>query len=506
MKPLWNISFIALSLVLVYPLEKEATLPLKYGAVAAASPEATKTGMDIMRKGGNAVDAAIAISFVLGVTEPAMSGIGGGTQVIIYIPGQNKPFSIDGSTLSPALTPTFISKDSLYPHQRASIPSTMKMMGFLYEHYASGKISWASLLQPAIKYAQEGFVMGPFREKIYNRYLENLEQRKPETAQWLQDSLTGIIRQPILARTLQILASSGAEAFYQGEIAKMIEADMIQNQGWIRKADLLSFPSPSLVESVHFRYKGYDIYTQPEPCGGWIVKEILEKLATLEKEHPDQYLANLINAIHLGHTYRNERSVLNSQLNENGETTHYSVMDNQGMTLAVTASINAYYGIRHAHPELGFLYNSYMDDFSYEDSNSVYAIGPGKKAYSSMAPTLVMKNGKVVMAIGSPGSARIISTVAQLVERYASSRNSTEELVHIPRIHVNGSKLYLEDSTVVNLLPSETIRRFKLSFPSTYLQHNQLNAYFGGVHMIVQTNDGIQAFADPRRDGLAIFE
>ena len=123
--------------------------------VTSASPEATQAGMHILNKGGNAVDAAIAVSFALGVSEPAMSGIGGGTQIQIYLPGKQPPFAINGSSISPELTPTVFNKDNLKEHLRTTIPSTVKVMGYLYDNYASKNVTWAELINPKGRSAQE---------------------------------------------------------------------------------------------------------------------------------------------------------------------------------------------------------------------------------------------------------------------------------------------------------------------------------------------------------------
>ena len=473
---------------------------LLHGAISTASPEATNAGMYILKQGGNAVDAAIAISFVLGVTEPAMSGIGGGSQVILFIPGQEKPFSINGSTRSPILTPTDYAKDSLTNHQRSTIPSTVKVMEFLFDHYASKKLSWATLLQPAIDHAQEGFILGPYRQKVYDKYLKKLQHGLPATSPWMIDSISGKVVQPALAKTLQIIASQGAKAFYEGEIADKIDQDMNDHNGWIRQKDLRDFPEPPIVESIHFSYKNYDIYTQPEPCGGWVVKEILQKLEDLESAKSNRYLDHLIQAIQYGHNQRIRSAQPDVVNSENGETTHFSIMDKDGMTIAITASINAYYGAGRAHPELGFLYNSYMDDFNYDDPANQYALGPGKMAYSSMSPSIVMKDGKVMMAIGSPGSARIISTVAQLVDRYISKRNPPSDLLNVPRVHVYQSKLYLEDQDSLAQLSPQIMVGLENISPSSDFEHHGLNAYFGGVHAIIRTNKELLSLADPRRD------
>nr|WP_299173661.1 gamma-glutamyltransferase [uncultured Allomuricauda sp.] len=479
---------------------------LQFGAVTSASPEATQVGMQILKKGGNAVDAAIAVSFALGVSEPAMSGLGGGTQVQIYLPEQSKPFAINGSTISPALTPIVFEKDSLQGHLRTTIPSTVKLMGYLYNNYGSKKISWSELISPAIDMAKKGFEMGEFRKKVYHRYEQKLAKGIPSTAEYYPLNFNLPTQQNKIALALQLIANEGADAFYNGAIATSIANDIASNGGWITKEDLTNFPDPEILKSVHFKHNGYDIYTQPEPCGGWVVKEILEKLTSLRTQDKNgNNLEQLVEAIHFGHSQRQLRAKGKSQ-DQSGETTHFSVMDRSGLAVSITSSINAYYGAGVANPEYGFLYNSYMADFNFDEVDNTYAIGPNKMAYSSMSPTIVMKDNRVVLVIGSPGSARIISSVAYLIDSFTSSASNPEKLLLLPRMHAINQKVYFENEEMKTQFESAELDSWEIVEPSAYFVQNGLNAFFGGVHAIVWTGKGYKAFADPRRDGLAIAD
>ena len=451
---------------------------LQYGAVTSASPEATDAGMLMLKKGGNAVDAAIAVSFALGVSEPAMSGVGGGTQVQIYLPGHSKPFAINGSTISPAATPVVFEKDSLQSYLRTTIPSTVKVMQYLYDQYGSRRISWAELLQPAIEIAENGFEMGDFRRKVYQRYTEKLAKGMPSTSEYhplLPDRKTP---QKRVAKALELIAKEGAAALYSGKIAASIAADMAANRGWITYEDLASFPDPDTLTSVHFEHNGYDVYTQPEPCGGWVVREILEKLTALREEYRNgDPMQQLVEAVHFGHRQRKIKAT--EQRNSNtGETTHFSVLDSDGMSLSVTASINAYYGAGVANPEYGFLYNSYMDDFNFEETENKYAVGPNRMAYSSMSPTIVMKEGKVALIIGSPGSARIISSVAQLIDTFTKGTTAPELLLQLPRVHAINHKVYFEDEQQKTRFETANGSDLEVVKPSGYLVQNGVECVF----------------------------
>lgn len=157
------------------PTPSEITNQLDHGMVSAASPEAAQAGMDILAKGGNAIDAAVAISFAPGVTEPAMSGLGGGSQVL-FAPAGKPPIVINGTTFSPAATPTDANEEDLKYHTRTTIPSTVKVMEYIWKKYGSGQISWSQLLTPAIQYAEDGFAIGPFRHLVYKKYESSLKK------------------------------------------------------------------------------------------------------------------------------------------------------------------------------------------------------------------------------------------------------------------------------------------------------------------------------------------
>lgn len=504
--------------------------------VTSASPEATRAGIHILEKGGNAIDAAIAVQFALAVTEPAMSGLGGGTQVIFSMPGE-KPTAINGASISPAGTPADATRGDLVYYRRSTIPSTVKVMGYIFEKYGSGKVSWDEILQPAISYAEKGFIMGNFRAKVYKRYEEALLESPYRTDYFLMpdgkipvegDSL----KQPQLAETLKRLAKNGAKEFYQGDMAAEIANDMKENGGWITLSDLNNFPDPVEMEPVMTDFRGYQVYSQPFPCGGWttlLILNMLEQfpseelqpgtfsrfekvLAALSLAHADRKMNPVTNELDLlekltpGYSEEVWKKGVNNEEDSNnsgGETTHYSVVDSDGMAVAVTSSINAYFGAKAATSGLGFLYNTYMDDFEFGDPENPHAIGPGKMNYSSMSPTIVQKNGKTKLIIGSPGSARIISSVAQLIQLWADTEVSIEDLVGSFRLHAINDKIYIEDKGIpVEWLKPFIDQGFEMGSYSEDLQKGKLNAYFGGIHAIsLEEGNWVGAF-DPRRDGM----
>jgi gamma-glutamyltranspeptidase/glutathione hydrolase len=508
---------------------------VKRGVVSSASPEATSVGIKILERGGNAIDAAVAISFALGVVESAMSGLGGGTQILLSIPGKT-PFLINGTTFAPALTDVNISSDSLIFHKRSTIPSTVKVLFYAWKKYGSRKFTWSQLLEPSIHLAANGFVVGQFRADVYRMYEKSMTSSPFHTNLWLKDGKTipakgEILKQPILAKTLTRLAKYGAIDFYEGEIAKAIARDMEQNGGWIRMNDLKNFPEPVELPALSVNYNQYKVYSMPPPGGGYAMLQILtlhEKSFTNKNQLSEfETWARILKAVHqdrdinpIDNTNNYEQQVQdklsdayieklnlvyninNSPKEKSGETTHFSVVDKKGMAVALTASINAYFGAKAASSELGFLYNSYMDDFEFNKPNHPAAIRPGAMAFSSMCPTIVQKNGKTVLIAGTPGSSRIISTVAQIVANWIKE-NDIEKVVYKKRYHVSGNTFYAEDARLKDSLQKNGLTGFVIKSPSDYLLRNGLNSYFGGVHAIALQKGKWVGSADPRRDGTA---
>lgn len=514
------------------------------GVVSAASPEATKAGIAILEKGGNAIDAAVAVAFALGVTEPAMSGLGGGTQMLIAKPGEI-PFCLNGSTISPAATPKDAKEEDLHFHRRSTIPSTVKVLHKAWRDYGSGKVTWAELLEPAIQYAENGFEVGEFRHLVYRKNEKELKNSPFNTQYFLLEdgSIPGVgdtIKQPVLAQTLKRLAAFGAADFYEGEIAHLIAEDMQNNGGWITLEDLRNFPEPPVVPALHSMYRSYDVYSQPPPCGGWTT---LLALNLLENFSPEDLAAdnplrgrNILLALHMAHAVRKALPITNfadydeqveqrlnktfarellhtglpidTELNNDkgGETTHFTLVDNGGMVVAVTASINAYFGAKAASEKLGFLYNTYMDDFTTENPDHPFAIGPGLQNYSSMSPVIVQQDGQSVFALGSPGSARIISAVAQLAALWIDQHPPAEQLLAVPRFHSQDLKVFYEKQPV----SSEDrafwrAAKFEIAYPTYDLSVRGLNAWFGGVHAVSFENGKWRGAADPRRDGIVLY-
>ncbi len=505
------------------------------GVISAGSPEAVSAGLEILEQGGNAVDASIAVAFALAVTEPAQSGLGGQAQFLIYKPSED-PVIINGTSFSPLTLTENISKEGLVKHRATTTPSLVKLLGHLWKNYSAG-ISWGDLLTPAIQFAEEGFPLTEFRYKVLEYKSDEL-RADPVTKELFLNTDGSVIgkeiywKQPILAKTIKLLSENGAEDFYSGNIARMMAEDMKNNKGWITIDDLRNFPDPIKQKPLRGTYRGYEIYTMPPPGGGWVIIQALNileqfpsddlkldsgnrlKLISIalqiahqsRSEEPIENLINYQDDVNLKTSKEEAKKLLNNS--SGGETTHFSVVDKEGMVVSATLSINNYFGSKSASPELGFLYNDYMNEFKINEPDHPFNLIPNAMPYSSMTPTILMKDGKPVMAIGSPGSERIISAVVQVISMWIDAGLNIEDAIAFPRIHVTPDSIfYLESSSFSNKEIS-ILREagFEFDTPPSDILINNLNPYFGGIHAVAFEDDRWKGAADPRRDGAVGYE
>ena len=500
--------------------------PSPRGWVTSASPEATAAGVRVLEAGGNAVDAAAAVSFALGVTEPAMSGLGGQTQMLLFVPGRG-PLVINGTSFAPAATPRTATRDDLRGHRTTTVPATVRVVEYAWRRYGSGTVDWEALLQPAIEYAEDGFAIGPFRHKVLLRHHDDLQASESAAPLFLTTggATPGVgqhWRQPRLAATLRQLATEGADTFYRGAIARAIADDMEEHGGWLSYADLAELPEPTELEPLRGRYRGHDVWTLPPPGGGWVVLRMLHGLDAIDADRlrPDspEFRPLLAEVLRDGHRTREDRPVEDlldyaaevadriTRPDTGGETTHFAVVDASGLAVSATASINNYYGARAAHAELGFLYNDYMREFRVGDPDHPFAVAPGAMPYSSMSPTMLARDGRPVLVLGSPGSGRIISAIVQVIQRWVDAAEPIAVAVAAPRLHAPGDRrLFVEDAPPDGRLSAALADAgFELAMPAEDLSSAAGNPYFGGVHALAFEDGTWQAVADPRRDGTGV--
>jgi gamma-glutamyltranspeptidase/glutathione hydrolase len=458
--------------------------------VVAVSPPGADVGLGILKKGGNAVDAAVATAFAEAVTYPAAGNLGGGGFMVVFPGGKAKPVVIEYRETAPAAaTKTMYKKnESIYTHRAVGVPGTVR--GLALAHRKFGKLRWKDVVMPAVQLAEEGFVMDEALAGSLNWIVGSSpdfpELRRVFGKNGKDDWEAGDrLVQKDLGRTLRLIAEKGADVFYKGEIADQIAAEMKTGHGLITKADLLAYRA-HVRTPVHGTYRGYDIYGPPPPSSGgtclvemlnilenfdlrkqgrWSPETLHVLVETMRRAYCDRarylgdpafakipghlttkkYARKLAKAIDLKKATPSAQLAGDIPLAREGDsTTHFSVIDNNGMAVANTYTLERGYGSRVVVKGAGFLLNNEMMDFNWRPGvtdrqgsigTEANQIAPGKRMLSSQTPTIVAKDGKVVLVTGSPGSRTIINTVLQVVINVIDFDMNLRDAVDAPRLH-----------------------------------------------------------------------
>ena len=452
----------------------------KKGMVASAFPDATKAGVSILQKGGNAVDAACATALALGVCEPQASGLGGQSMAILHIDG--KTIAIDGSSRSPSFANSLKyqkKSKSLIGYRATTIPSTVAVLGFLHERY--GRLEWPKIVRPAIRIAEKGYKITKLQHDLQVREIKNFNKVKSKSGAkyFLKDGVVPYeigerFIQEDLADTLRYISAHGYRTFYHGQIAKKIDQDMRKNRGLIRAEDLAWIPEPIERTPISRAYRHVSVVTLPPPAAGRTLLLVLMMLnhlpsSFLRSSKPSSYhfIAETFRKAFLHRVQRpfnpNTYHQIKDKLHlERGfakqmadsihnkmdatlpmeepffggdDTTHLSVMDDEGNAVGITQSIELAYGSKAAAEGLGFLYNNYMSAFEFTNPNHPYFIRPNAIPWTSVAPALVFHRGKIWMVVGSPGSQRIFSAVSHFLSRVIDGNLPMNEAIERPRFH-----------------------------------------------------------------------
>jgi len=490
------LTFLLLIVSLFLPAGYAATrdpVRAKHAMVVSAQDDATKAGVEVLRAGGNAVDAAVAVGFALAVTHPRAGNLGGGGFMLIRFADGRTTF-LDFRERAPAaahrdmyLGPDGEPTDEIVVGYRASgVPGTPRGLEMAAAKY--GNQSLDKLIEPAIRLARDGFRVGfnqagslhskrmagfPDSRRIFQR-----DGRYYETGE--------IFKQPDLQRTLERIALKGADDFYTGETARLIAADMKKNNGTITLEDLKVY-KPVERTPLHGTYRGYEIITAPPPSSGGV--GILQMLNMLDGSGYQRSGPGSAAAIHyVAETMRRyfsdraayfgdpdfvsvpvprltnkryareraatiERGQAGDSLDtppglggaaESTETTHYSVVDSEGNAVSVTYTLNGSFGSGVTIAGTGVLFNNEMDDFSSKPgapnnagllTSEKNAIVPGKRPLSSMTPTIVARDGQLSLVVGSPGGPTIISTVLEVIINVIDFDMDIQQAVDFPRFH-----------------------------------------------------------------------
>lgn len=478
------------------------------GMVVSASKYASQVGIDILKSGGNAVDAAVAIGFALAVTYPQAGNLGGGGFMVIKI--KDTVTAIDyrekapaGSTRNMFLNDKgeFLPDKSQVGHLSAGVPGSVAGMLYALEKYGTKKRE--EIIAPAIKLAEDGFKMEQELASSLNGEYELFKQfsstKKVFTKNGLNYTGGELFIQKDLANTLKLISIHGRDGFYSGVTAELIVKEMQSGGGIITSEDLKNY-NPVERIPIHINYKGYDVYSMSPPSSGGIALAQLLNMAEYEqipdrndvyngiKDHSN-YLHNIIESMkrvyadrseHLGdpdfwkvpvneliskdYAKKRRNQISNNStpsgeikpgvfINESDQTTHYSVIDKDGNMVSVTTTLNNTYGSGVVVDGAGFLLNDEMDDFASKPGepnmfglvgNEANAIEPGKRMLSSMTPTIILKEGSPFMVVGSPGGGRIITSVFTTIINVIDFKMPLDSAIDKPRFHHQWLPEYLQ--------------------------------------------------------------
>jgi gamma-glutamyltranspeptidase/glutathione hydrolase len=471
----------------------------EHGMVAAQEKIAARIGAGILRRGGNAVDAAVATGFAMAVTYPRAGNIGGGGFMLIHSADRNEDIAIDYRETAPAATtPDIFLRNDGKPDIAKSrdsalgigVPGTVAGLVLALEKYGSGRFTLADLLEPAIALARDGFVLADDMADTLPGWYRRLARWPASAKIFARPDGTSLregdrLVQTDLAATLSRVAEQGPRGFYEGEIAEKLAKAVTDAGGIMTTEDLKSYAAV-IREPVRGSYRGYEVVSMPQPSSGGVV--LLETLNILEgfplsdmKQGSAASLHLLIEAMKRAYAdrarYLGDPAFVNAPIKtltakdyaakqragidpdratpssemlaavpprEGSNTTHFSVVDRAGNAVSNTYTLNFSYGVGLVADGTGVLLNNELDDFTAAPgASNAYGLvgfeanlpGPGKRPLSSMSPTIVLKGGKPVLVTGSPGGSRIISTVLQVIVNVLDYHMDVAAAVAAPRLH-----------------------------------------------------------------------
>ena len=473
----------------------------KNGMVASQHELASQIGVDIMKKGGNAVDAAIAVGLALAVVYPEAGNLGGGGFMVIRLKN-GKSTTIDYREMAPkrATRNIYLDKDgklikgdggSVIGYRAAGVPGTPAGFNYALKKYGSGNLTWAQLVEPARKLADEGYVLSNRLAELFYAFRKDLGAYGDSKRIFLNGGNYykegDLFKQPDLAQTLGRMKKKGAREFYNGKTAKLIAADMKRNNGLITLRDLKNYV-PKERTPIRGNYRGHEIISMPPPSsGGIVLVQVLNMLEqhniaamghnSAKKYHllteamrrayadraeymgdpdfsfiPAQQLIKKDYAIERSKSINPTKASNSKDLKfgevvgkESADTTHYTVVDKDGNVVSNTYTINNLYGSAVTAKGTGVLLNDEMDDFAAQPGkpNSYglvqgerNAVGPRKRPLSSMTPTIVLKkDGTFWFALGARGGPRIITAVLQSTINMIDHKMNIQQAIDAPRIH-----------------------------------------------------------------------
>ena len=536
------------------------------GMVVSTSQQASQVGIDILDKGGNAVDAAVAVGFTLAVTSSSNGNIGGGGFMVARL-NDETTFTLDYREMAPQAAfkdmyldsvGNVIKGKSTRTHFASGVPGSVDGLLKAWSDYGSGNISINQLIGPAIKYAEQGFKLSKYEAKRFNNRKSFLSKH-PETKRiftrmdrkWKAGD---IFYQKDLAETLKRIVEKGRDGFYLGKTAELIVSEMDNVGGWITLEDLKNYSS-KYREPIYGQFNDFKIISMgPPSSGGILLVLMLNMIDEIFKSNANDLdnlkfnsrdYVHLITeverrayadrATHLGDDdfwdvptsmllskkYAQKRvkdidlsqaslskviKAGNSKWNESEETTHYSVVDKDGSAVSVTTTINSGYGSGITVTGAGFILNNEMDDFSSKPGvpnmfgllgNEANAIQPSKRPLSSMTPSIILKDNKPFLILGTPGGSTIITTVLQNFLNVTLHDMTIKEAVDAPRFHSQWMPDLIEYEK--NSLSKKIIKQLE------EMGHNlKLRGNIGEANGIMIDENGFWGGADKRGENTAV--
>jgi gamma-glutamyltranspeptidase/glutathione hydrolase len=512
--------------------------------VVSVSPDASVVGRDVLARGGNAIDAAVATAFALAVAFPEAGNLGGGGFMLVRYPDDNC-FVVDYRETAPAAASPdmFFKKEDRTPHRLVGVPGTVR--GLALAHENRGKLRWRDLVLPAVRLAREGFPINADLANSLNRVLAaNPDKKELQRVFGNHTWKPGdILRQPDLADTLQLIADRGPDAFYIGPVADRIVAEMQRGGGLITKPDLANY-RPQIRSPLHGQYRGYDIYAPPPPSsGGVALVEMLNILSHFDLAQHDRYspqtlhlmteamrrayadrakflgdnaepqhllvtkyAKNLAASIDSNKATRSELLAGEIPLRDEPQnTTHFSIVDADGISVSNTYTLEDSYGGKIVVPGAGFFLNNELGDFNPQPdvTTKTGQIGttpnlpaPGKRPLSLMTPTIVTKDGKVVLVTGSPGGRTIINTVLCVLVNYIDYHMPPRQCIDSPRHH---HQWFPDRIQAEQGVPREELEKLGHKFDPTVRRQGDAHSIFYDP----STGQWI-GVADTRRAGAAV--
>jgi gamma-glutamyltranspeptidase/glutathione hydrolase len=507
------------------------------GIVASAHPLASEAGVAMLRAGGNAVDAAVAAAFAVGVAEPNASGLGGEGLIVIYDAAKKTATAIDYRSTLPA-SARFEGRPPEAGYGAVAVPGALA--GLTHALHKYGTKALAEVMAPSVTIAEEGFLVSATLANAVTENFATILEDEALAAVFCPGGLPleagGRVKNPDLAATLRAIASGGPDVFYRGDIAQRIEAAALARGGFLSRADLAAYRA---IERAPVRgvYRGHEVVSGPPPVAGIALIQALQILehfdvASLGAWSPARvhltaealkhafadYSAHVADpgfvtvpvagltstayakgraaGIRLDAISRGVKAGTPDGAVGSPSTTSLAVIDGAGNAAVITQTISDFFGAKVMVPGTGIILNNEVKNFS---SRGINAMAPGKRMRTTIAPTVVLKDGQLVAALGTPGAARIVSTMTLLVSNVIDFHMGIQEAIDAPRFYARDTE---EALAVESRLPAATLEALK-ALGYTLDVHGDFDLFFGGAQGILRdpATGRLTGGADPRRDG-----